>query len=234
MRMTCLLYVLTVALCVAQTQPMTEQEREAIRAKLMADLRGTEESWQAPPPPHALERPAGTVSAAQLRHKPNKNAQKLVLRAAQFVKAGNHQRAAEELEKAVASDPAFADAFEGLGEEYGRLGRYGEAETEFHLSLILDPTSWAGHYGLGVILYQAGDLSGAEQSARRALQLSESNAQVHFLLGLLLWPRAETKAEALEHLQYAAHSNSAAKELLASLEGNSTGSLPSSTETSPQ
>ena len=64
---------------------------------------------------------------------------------------------------------AFADAFDGLGEEYARLGRYGEAEAEFRRFLILDPASWAGHYGLAVILYQTGDLSGAEQSARRAL-----------------------------------------------------------------
>lgn len=218
MRATCLVGILMVSLCGAQTQPATWREAGAA---LMADLRGPDDPSQpVPVPPHAPERPfAGVVLVAQLRHKPKRNAQKLVLRAAKFSKAGNHQRAVEELEKAVAADPAWSEAFDGLGVEFARLGRYGEAEAEFQRSLILDPESWAGHYGLGVILYQTGDLVGAERSARRALELSKSNAQVHLLLGLLLWHREETRVEALEHLQYAARSNSEAKELLARLEG---------------
>jgi tetratricopeptide (TPR) repeat protein len=174
------------------------------------------EDLTAPSPIRPL---AGPVSVAQLRHKPPKNAQKAVARGAKFSQAGDHLKAAEEFERAVAADPEFADAHCNLGAEYAQLGRYAEAEAQLHRSLTLDPASWVGNYFLGVFLYQTADLPGAERSARRALEFSNGSLKAHMLLGLLLWDRVETRAEALEHLRYAAGSNSEAKDLLASLDG---------------
>jgi tetratricopeptide (TPR) repeat protein len=169
--------------------------------------------------PGAIRPPTGSVSVAQLRHKPPKNAQKAVARGAKFSQAGDHQRAAEEFERAVAADPEFANAYDHLGAEYAQLTRYPEAEAALQRSLTLDPASWTGHYYLALTLYQKGDLSAAQRSARRALELSQNDVKVHTLLGLLLWHPLETRAEALEHLQYAARSSSEAKKLLASLSG---------------
>jgi len=218
-----LLGILMVSALGAQTQPPTAAEIEAIVAAYRATLRGAEEATGPipilPPGPQVNRPPAGPVSVAQLRHKPPKNAQKSVERGAKFSQAGDHQRAAEEFEKAIAYDPQFANAHDRLGAEYAQLGRYGEAEAELQRSLALDSASWASHYDLGVLLYQTGDLPGAERSVRRALELSKTNVQVRILLGLLLWRSVETRAEALEHLQYAARTSSEAKELLASLEG---------------
>jgi tetratricopeptide (TPR) repeat protein len=183
-------------------------------------MRGQEEAT-APipiqlPATQASRPPAGPVSVAQLRHKPPRNARKSVERGARFSQAGDHQRAAEEFEKAVAADPEFANAYDRLGVEYAQLTRYAEAETELRRSLTLDPTAWTAHYDLAVVLYKTTDLAGAERSLRRALELSKANVQVHILLGLLLWRHEETRAEALEHLQFASRSSSEAKDLLAS------------------
>jgi tetratricopeptide (TPR) repeat protein len=221
MNKTCLLGVLIVSMSGAQDRAPTAREIEAMAATLTADLRGNQEIAQpGPASSQTLERPAGgAVSAAQLRYKPKKNAQKSVAKGVKFAQEGLHQEAAEEFEKAIADDPQFSAAYDRLGVEYGQLGRYGEAQAELQRSVAFDPGSWVGHFDLGVLLYKTGDLAGAERSVRRALELSNANVQVHTLLGVLLWRSVETRAEGLEHLRYAARSNSEAKELLASLEG---------------
>ncbi len=202
-------------------QSQTAAEIEAIYAASSTGLRGTEEvsapSLIQSPGPKRNRPVADSVSVAQLRHKPTRNAQKSVTRGAKLSLAGDHQRAAEEFEKAVAADPDFARAHRGLGLEYAQLERYGEAETELLRSLMLDPGSWIGHYNLAVVFYKTQDLPAAERCLRRALEFSRANVQVHILLGQLLWRRLETRAEALEHLQYAARTSPEASELLVSL-----------------
>jgi Flp pilus assembly protein TadD len=220
MRKVRLLGILLWSVCVAQDQTATPAEIGALTAALTTDLRGSQDTKPDTVSPQMLRRSAaGTVSVAQLRYKPKKNAQKSVTRGAKLSEAGDHRRAAEEFERAVTNDPEFANAYDRLGVEYAQLGRYKEADVTVRRSLALDPTAWTSHYDLGVILYQTGDLAGAERSVRRALELSKANTQVHTLLGLLLWRQVQTRAEALEHLQYAARSSPQAKELLANLVG---------------
>jgi tetratricopeptide (TPR) repeat protein len=218
MRKICFLGTLMVSMCGAQQDAPNPGKVGAFDAPDWPSLRGTEDLIVLSPPP-VNRPPAGSVSVTQLRHKPPKNAQKSVVRGARFSQAGDHRRAAEEFERAVTADPEFANAHGRLGVEYAALGRYAGAKAELLRSLTLDPASWAGHYDLAVVLYRMGDLPGTERSLRRALELSKANVRVHIELGLLLWPRVETRAEALEHLQYAARSNSEARELLASLTG---------------
>jgi tetratricopeptide (TPR) repeat protein len=220
------LAILIVSVCAAQTNSPSPSDIAAADAALKADLRGTEDAEASPqldgaivsrhppiqiqPPKSPTDRPsARSVSVAQLRHKPPRNAQKAVGRGARFSKAGDHRRAAEEFERAIAEDTEFANGYDRLGVEYAQLGRYGEAEAELRRSLALDPASWAGHYDLGVVLYRLGDFPAAERSVRRALELSKANAQVHLLLGLLLWRRVETRG---------ARSVPEAKELLTNLQ----------------
>ncbi len=223
MRTIGILGVLMVSTLVGQNQqPPAVELFHKLEAGYVATLRGTEETITAvPSQPQGREAspaPAGAVSVAQLRHKPSRSVRRAVDRAAGFSQAGDHRRAAEELEKAVASDPAFADAHYRLGVEYLRSMRYAEAGAELQRSLALDPYPWQGYYALGVVMYLTGDLSGAERSGRRALELSKTNVQVHLLLGLLLWSHEESKAEALEHFKYAARGSSEAKDFLVGLE----------------
>jgi tetratricopeptide (TPR) repeat protein len=221
MRKTCVLGILVVLVCAAQSHAPkpTPAQADAFDAGYRVTEDVTAPSPIQPPGPQVNRPPAGSVSVAELRHKPHKNALKSVGRGARFSQAGDHRRAAEEFEKAVAVDPEFVDAYCGLGVEYTYLGRYAEAEAKLRRSLTLDPNSVAGYYDLAVVLEQTGDLPSAERSTRQALELSQTDVQVHLLLGLLLWHNVETRREALEHLQYAARSSSEAKELLANLRG---------------
>ena len=221
--------MLVVCICPAQTKPPKPEE---IDAALRADLRGNAEPSQRPtvgldsgrkpfqiePPESRPNRPsARSVSVIQLRHKPPKQALQSVARGARFSQAGDHHRAAAELEKAIARDPEYANAHDRLGVEYAQLGRVAESEVELRRSIVLDPAAWTAHYDLAVTLYRIGDLAGAQQSTRRALDLSSTNAQAHLLLGLLLCGREETRADGVKHLEYAARTILQAKELLDAL-----------------
>jgi len=171
----------------------------------------------AAPKPRPSRVPTGTVTAAQLRHKPNKNAQKHAARGIGFSAVGDRAHAVAEFEKAIADDPEFEEPYLRLGIEYTAAGRYEQAEVMFRRSLVLDPADWSAYYDLAVALYKAGNLQGAEQRARQALELSKGDAHVHYLLGELLLQHDETTGEGLEHLRLAAGSIPEANQALMQL-----------------
>jgi len=211
--------------CTCRAQPPVKTPAE-MQAEFERDLRGGRE-----PSPFLIredpfwdrtagqQRPTGqSVSLARLQHKVPKEARKSLARALRLSKTGDHEKAAAELQTAIQRDPEFADAYGQLGVEYGELKRFREAETALRHSLELDPESWLAHYDLGVILVRSGNPAEAEQNVRRALRESGESARVHLLLGYLLWQRPETRAEGLQHVQYAARTIPAAKKFLRSLQ----------------
>jgi Flp pilus assembly protein TadD len=219
-------------ICWAQIPPQTPQQ---VEAAIEANLKGPGELPLSPeegerfpfrtipidiqPPGSVLLRPTGeSISVARLQHRIPKEARQSFERAKKLSKAGDHERAARELEAAILRDPEFAGAHNQLGVEYGQLGRFREAEAAFQHSLELDPNFWGAHLNLGVVLFRVGDLSGAEKSTRRALQHSAEDAKVHLFLGYLLCQREGTKAEGLRHVQYAARTLKEAQRFLRSLQ----------------
>jgi tetratricopeptide (TPR) repeat protein len=167
------------------------------------------------PPEISQKKPGGeTISVRQLQHKVPKEAAKAFQRAFKLSGAGEHEKAAAELEAALRRDPEFTSAENQLGVEYSYLGRWEDAELAFHRVTDIEPASWMGHYNLALILYSRGDRPGAEQSARRALALSSENPRIHLLLGELLVMRNETRAEGLTELKFAARTLSDARWVL--------------------
>jgi Flp pilus assembly protein TadD len=215
----CSLGVLLVWICAAQDGPRTEQEIENIQAALIGDLKGAAETARSgATESRPGQAPPGTVSAAQLRHKPNKDAQKRLARGIGFSAVGDRPRAVAEFGKAITADPEFAEPYLRLGIEYTAVGRYEEAEIMFRRSLVLDPIDWSAYYDLAVALFRAGSLLEAEQRARQALTLSKGDAHVHYLLGELLLRHDETTGEGLEHLRLAARSIREANQTLMQLQ----------------
>ena len=156
-------------------------------------------------PEVARQKPTGeTISIRQLQHKVPKEAAKEFERATKLSRAGEHAKAAAELEAAVRRDPQLSSAENQLGVEYAYLGRWEEAEMAFRRVIDMEPASWLGHFNLALTLYSRGDLPGAEQSTRRALACSGENPRIHLLLGELLVMREQTRAEGLTELRSAA------------------------------
>jgi tetratricopeptide (TPR) repeat protein len=159
---------------------------------------------QLPEPTAAAPVSGRSVSVAELRHKPGKKARRAAEEAQKFARSGDHLRAVAALEKAVTLDPEFVGAHGNLGAEYAFLHRYGEAAAELQRAVALDPSAAWLQSNLAFALLQSGQLVEAEQWARRAVALSGSNAKARYVLGWVLARRPENRAEAIEHLQFAA------------------------------
>jgi len=134
-------------------------------------------------PPPQERASAETVSAKRLKHRPPKAAREAYTRAA---RSKNAQKAAQELERAIALDPDFAEAHCNLGVAYARLNRYPEAAAEFRRAMELVPDEPLPHANLAWVSAVMGQRTEAEAHVRRALQLSPNNAAARLLANRLL------------------------------------------------
>lgn len=150
--------------------------------------------------------PGGPVSVAQLQHPPARKAFQAMLAAKKFSQAGNHEKAAEELQKAVRISPYYADAYTNLGVQHIHLGRYREATGEFAHALEIGGPNPLLLTDLASAQYALRHFDDAIQSARWALRLEPGYPQAHLMLGLVLCTDTRTVQEGLEHLRKAAES----------------------------
>jgi serine/threonine-protein kinase len=90
---------------------------------------------------------------------------------------GDWKPAVAAFTRALALDPASADAWRELGAAYEQLRRYDEAEATYRRAIELRPGYWAGHNYLGVLLLRRGRFSEAEGELRRAASLAPDNTR---------------------------------------------------------
>jgi predicted TPR repeat methyltransferase len=101
------------------------------------------------------------------------------LRSATTAALGKQNARAERLlRRALALDPAFAEAHNNLGNALRALGRP-EAAAAYRRTLRLRPDNAAGFYNLAGALKAAGEGGDAEQAYRRALALAPAHAEAH-------------------------------------------------------
>ena len=79
--------------------------------------------------------------------------------------------------RALALDPASADAWRELGSAYEHLARNDEAEATYRRAIELRPGYWAGHNYLGLLLLRRARFSEAEGELRRAAALAPGNTR---------------------------------------------------------
>jgi Flp pilus assembly protein TadD len=158
-----------------------------------------------------------TISVARLRHTPPGKALKAFQQGLKLDAAGDSVGSAEAFRRAVAFDPAYAEAHTDLGVEYINLGLLDEAVAEFRSATALDPATSVHHANLGLALIGLGRFREAETEARTAVTLDQVNTKARYLLGYVLAHRPETQAAAEEHLKYAAREFPEAHSALAAL-----------------
>jgi tetratricopeptide (TPR) repeat protein len=152
------------------------------------------------------QRPGGPVSVAQLQHPPTRKAFQAVVSAQRFSEAGDYQKAAEELEKAVRMSPYYAEAYTNLGVQHVRLGRYAQAAEELARALEIGGPNPLVLTNLGSAQIALQQYDAAAQSARAALRLDSAFPQAHLVLGMALSTNTATVQEGLQHLRQAAQS----------------------------
>lgn len=117
----------------------------------------------------------GVVSAAD----PPKAAVDLYNKALESVKAGEREKAIEQLKAALAIHPSFAAALNGLGVQYMKLGNYQAAYEAFNAALTITPDSFILHLNSGITLFQLNKYVEAEAAFGKALLKNEASGTAH-------------------------------------------------------
>jgi serine/threonine-protein kinase len=89
-----------------------------------------------------------------------------------LLKAGRHEEARAELERARALDPRNADAWRGLAEIHQALEQPELAEAAFRQAIALRPTDRAFHDLLGTLYFHGGRMKEAEVEFRKSVELA--------------------------------------------------------------
>lgn len=158
--------------------------------------------------------PAGPVSVNQLLHPPARKAIAALASAQKLSAAGEYEKAAEEIEKAIRISPDFAEAYVNLAVQHIHMSRYQQALEELSHAGEISQATTTLLVDLAWVQCMLRRNDDALRSARQALELDPSSAPAHYMLGSLLAARRSTLPEALHHLEQAARTMPAAQKAL--------------------
>ena len=100
-------------------------------------------------------------------------------KALESVKAGERDKAIEQLKAALAIHPSFVAALNGLGVQYMKLGNYQAAYEAFNAALTITPDSFILHLNCGITLFQLNKYAAAEAEFAAALLKNEASGTAH-------------------------------------------------------
>ena len=111
---------------------------------------------------------------------------------------GSAELALDDFDRALALDPADADALREKARAYEALGRTDEAEATYRLAVERRPAYWGNHSRLGAFYHRRGRYAEAEREFRKVIELTPDNALGQASLGgVLLTVGREDEAAAL-------------------------------------
>jgi Flp pilus assembly protein TadD len=116
----------------------------------------------------------------------------MVVLASYLQEAGALDRSASLLQAVLAVHPDYADAYNGLGVVYSRLGRHADARAAFRKVIALDPTSAKAYENIAVDELAAGDLAAASADLTKALTLDPRLAGAHNALATVYMRQGRT------------------------------------------
>jgi tetratricopeptide (TPR) repeat protein len=147
---------------------------------------------------------SGFVSVTALRHKPPARARREYERAWKAHDKGDIAKEIESLRKAVAIDPAYAEAYNALGVAYLTVGKRQEAYDTFAAGVHLDAASPILQSNLALAHVALGRFADAEKPARTSLRLNPAANNTRFVLGIALAGQRRDDQETLDTLAAAA------------------------------
>jgi TolB-like protein len=103
-----------------------------------------------------------------------------------YTQSGQQQEAIREFQLALASQPASADAYRGLGRAYSSIGLKQEAENAYLQAVRLRPNDWYAHNLLGSLLLRAsGSTTKPNRPWIKARELTPDNEYPYRNLGMV-------------------------------------------------
>src|SRR5215213_1081711 len=124
----------------------------------------------------------GVVSA----NEPPQAAVDLYNKALESVKAGDRDKAIEQLKGAIAIHPQFVAALNGLGVQYMKLGNYQYAFEALNIALVYSPDIFILHLNCGIALFNLTKYAEAEKEFSAALLKNEASGPAHVYRGRTL------------------------------------------------
>jgi Flp pilus assembly protein TadD len=115
-----------------------------------------------------------------------------------FQRRGKHKLAIEEFKRALAIDPNYAKAYNGIGISYDFLGDYSSAIDAYEKALALDPDVDYVYNNLGYCYLLKGELNYAIAAFRKAISFNDQNKLYHNNLGLAYAERGDTELALIE------------------------------------
>jgi len=156
----------------------------------------------------------GTVSVSQLQHPVRKKAWQAFAASNKFFDAGDFDRAAVELRKALQISPGYAEAYGNLAVLHIRIGLYEQALGDIAHALEIAGPNARYLSDKALAEYRLGRYAESMQSARLALHLDPHCNPAHYMLGVVLAVDPHTMAESVPHLELAAQTIASAKAIL--------------------
>ncbi len=128
-------------------------------------------------------------------------------KALELDRAGDHQKAVNELNKALAIYPKFGPALNQLGVQYLKLGQADKAVEALEAAVRLAPEEFEPRLNYGVALLNQKKFEMAEDQLRTALMKNDASPTAHMYLGIALISQKKLD-EAEKELLAAVSSNS--------------------------
>jgi serine/threonine-protein kinase len=100
-----------------------------------------------------------------------------------FNGTGMYDKAVEEFQGALRSEPSSEGALRGLADAFTNLGNFAEAESTYKKAIALRPNYWGVYSWVGVFYYNQARYPEAAQMFLKATQLAPDNYHGYLLLG---------------------------------------------------
>ena len=116
--------------------------------------------------------------------------------------AGNHQKAVELVEKAIANDPQKPQFHNTLGLLLEALGEFERAACAYQNALLLEPDYVEAYHNMAILLQSQGQYAAAVEKCRRAVSLQPDYAEAYNTMAFSL-EKQQRYAEAIENYEQA-------------------------------
>ncbi|HXB73250.1 MAG TPA: tetratricopeptide repeat protein [Candidatus Acidoferrales bacterium] len=157
---------------------------------------------------------SGTVSVQQLRDPIRKKALQSFSASQKFFDAGDYEKAAGELQKAIRISPGYAEAYSTLAAVHIGMGLYDQAMSETSRALDIAGPNARDLSNMALAQYKLERYAESMQSARSALRLDPNYNPACYVLGVVLAMDKRTMPESVPYLERAAQTIGSAKAIL--------------------